>query len=378
MIDSSHLYMLDRVAAHDEFIAGLYRIFQSVPRASKYFAVNRSDYMLHQESSLLQVEMNTISVAFPALGPKVAQMHKELVTEGVLENRALEAVCAGFDSALKLYGPSTRHALMIVRSVEVNPIDQDLLIQELSKLYGITMHKKTLKEIQQSAKISSDGSLLVEDIEYGLVYYRSGYTMSDYPSPDEWTGRRLLEQGNAIKCPDVGSQLVGMKKTQQVLCEPGVLEKFVSDEEARLLRRHFTGLYALDDQTSQDSMVQMALEAPDNYVLKPQREGGGNNFYGQEMVQQLKTLAPEELSAFVLMDLIKPALFKTKFVRNGTAVESDAVTELGIYGVYVGDLSNGDVVLNEPAGYLLRTKAGGVLEGGVASGFSVLDSLELQ
>lgn len=27
----------------------------------------------------------------------------------------------------------------------------------------------------------------------------------------------------------------------------------------------------------------MALDAPDKYVLKPQREGGGNNLYGEDI-----------------------------------------------------------------------------------------------
>jgi glutathione synthase len=333
--------------------------------------------MVHHQRCLLQVEMNTISVAFPALSSKVAQMHKELVTLDVLDNRSLELVCEGFAAALKLYSPTCRHALMIVRPVEVNPIDQDLLIEELQRSYGIILHKKSLREVQQTAEIFCDGSLRIDGIEYGVVYYRSAYTLSDYPSDVEWNGRRILEQSKAIKCPDVGSQLVGMKKTQQVLCEPGILEKFLPDCEVQLLRRYFTGLYALDDPVTQPSIVQMALSAPDDYVLKPQREGGGNNFYGHEMVSQLKTLSSKELSAFVLMDLIKPVPFQSTLVRNGMCHECDAVAELGIYGVYVGDLSDNSVTLNNPAGYLLRTKAAGVLEGGVASGFSVLDSLEL-
>jgi len=27
----------------------------------------------------------------------------------------------------------------------------------------------------------------------------------------------------------------------------------------------------------------MALDAPDRFVLKPQREGGGNNLYGEDI-----------------------------------------------------------------------------------------------
>ena len=35
-----------------------------------------------------------------------------------------------------------------------------------------------------------------------------------------------------------------------------------------------------------------ALAHPDKYVLKPQREGGGNNLYGAELKDALETLSP--------------------------------------------------------------------------------------
>ena len=47
------------------------------------------------------------------------------------------------------------------------------------------------------------------------------------------------------------------------------------------------------------------------------------------------------------------------------------VSELGIFGCY---LKEGDkVIANETAGHLLRTKARGVEDGGVAAGRAVLD-----
>ena len=32
----------------------------------------------------------------------------------------------------------------------------------------------------------------------------------------------------------------------------------------------------------------MACERPEEFVLKPQREGGGHNFYGQDVATKLK------------------------------------------------------------------------------------------
>ena len=40
------------------------------------------------------------------------------------------------------------------------------------------------------------------------------------------------------------------------------------------------------------------------YVLKPQREGGGNNLYGSQVVEALDHLSREELKAYILMERI--------------------------------------------------------------------------
>ena len=52
------------------------------------------------------------------------------------------------------------------------------------------------------------------------------------------------------------------------------------------------------------------------------------------------------------------------------------VSELGIFGVF---LAKGDQILtNEFAGHLLRTKPSSINEGGVCAGYAVLDSPFLQ
>ena len=47
-----------------------------------------------------------------------------------------------------------------------------------------------------------------------------------------------------------------------------------------------------------------AEAAPDDFVLKPQREGGGNNLYGPELAARLRER--EGLAAFILMQRIRP------------------------------------------------------------------------
>jgi glutathione synthase len=63
------------------------------------------------------------------------------------------------------------------------------------------------------------------------------------------------------------------------------------------------------------------------------------------------------------------------FFRKGEVLIQQSNSELGVYGTFVGE--GGEVLLNKYAGFLLRTKSEGCDEGGVATGYSVLDSIAL-
>ena len=68
------------------------------------------------------------------------------------------------------------------------------------------------------------------------------------------------------------------------------------------------GLWSLDNP--QDPQTQRILREadmrPDDYVLKPQREGGGNNLYGDQLQQRLRD--PKGLAAYILMQRIRPPI----------------------------------------------------------------------
>jgi glutathione synthase len=51
----------------------------------------------------------------------------------------------------------------------------------------------------------------------------------------------LIESSRVGKCPSVAYQLAGAKKVQQDLAGPGVVERFVGEEEGRQLRQLFAG-----------------------------------------------------------------------------------------------------------------------------------------
>lgn len=61
----------------------------------------------------------------------------------------------------------------------------------------------------------------------------------------------------------------------------GRLAQFLEDSgEAAELASSFAGLWSLDDDDADAELVRDAVARPEAYVLKPQREGGGNNLYG--------------------------------------------------------------------------------------------------
>lgn len=122
---------------------------------------------------------------------------------------------------------------------------------------------------------------------------------------------------------------------QQVLAEPGRLERYVDKSTADAIRESFTGLYPLDNSPEGLAAYELALSKPDDLVMKPQREGGGHNIYGQDILAELKKLTAEERNAYILMDLIRSPPLDNLMIREGEVITGDVVSELGIYGIYL-------------------------------------------
>ena len=229
---------------------------------------------------------------------------------------------------------------------------------------------------------------------------------NEYPKPTHYNTRFLLERSKAIKCPTIALQLAGGKKVQEVLTQPGVLERFLADKkygehvfgehEINELRVSFMGMWGLDvsddmltpDVTALESGqeefgVRKARDNALSLVLKPQREGGGNNVYKEAIPAFLDTLAPQERQAWIAMELIIPPdtgnyLIRARVAESETQapVKTEVISELGIFGWSLFGGSSKSVE-EKQVGWLLRTKGKESNEGGVATGFSVLDSLLL-
>jgi len=404
----------------------------------------RSDYMLHKDGGdddnndygLKQVELNTIASSFAGLSCKIANLHRYLTSrfdtetrdflranaekvqsssleetmDGVPLNPALKelplAMKVAYDRYVERFGTkdsdddNTKQqqqpvVLFVVQEGETNTVDQRLLEFALWEDHGIPVVRRSLTKLDSELSLE-DGTLKLSsenNREVAVVYFRAGYAPTDYPGGDngaEWRARKTLETSKATKCPCLGYHLAGTKKVQQELARPGVLEKFFPNEASKVtaMRSCFAGLYSMGDDATDDDR-NAAKDVLDGgharYVLKPQREGGGYNFYGEDLAKKLRDNVSRndengtielgnELGEYILMERLFPPQQTAILMRGGKIQGSgESISELGAFGTLVVD-SSGTVVHNHYAGFLLRTKFSNVDEGGVASGFATLSS----
>ncbi|KAG8963865.1 hypothetical protein FRC03_002484 [Tulasnella sp. 419] len=379
----------------------------------------RSDYMIHQSSkelSLKQVEFNTISSSFGPLSQRVAELHRYLFHAtnyydssphfnriNFPPNETLSGLVRGLVEGHRAYGVERAVILFVVQEGERNVFDQRLLEYELVDKYGITVIRHTLGELSEYVSVDSNKQILTVTsptrasfLEVSVVYYRAGYTPDDYPTPEYYETRFNIERSRAIKCPTIALQLAGGKKIQQVLTNPGVLESFLLDPrwgDAELftaadlseLRATWVDMWALNEAATPETLdgVSRARADAENLVIKPQREGGGNNIYKSNIPGFLDNLPASDTVAWIAMQLISaPRGVKNQVAKAGSAhsEEKEIVNELGIFGWALFEKDKGEAISRiseEQCGWLVRTKGKDSDEGGVAVGYSVLDSLLL-
>ncbi|XP_060914352.1 glutathione synthetase [Labrus mixtus] len=382
---------LASTVAVDDFTARLFRIHQQILKEGRsqtiVLGINRSDYMLDQRedgsSSLKQIEINTFAASFGGLSSHTPDVHRHILkiagrleeSQRILDNNPAAGLARAVAKAWELYGSEKAVVMFLVEESQRNIFDQRYIESELWKR-NIPTKRKRFDDVFKTGSLDQDKRLFVEGEEVAVVYFRNGYMPQNYTSEQDWDARLLMERSRAVKCPDISTHLAGTKKVQQVLARPGVLEKFFPDQPqvVEQIRATFAGLYTLDLGPEGDKTVALALAAPDRFVLKPQREGGGNNIYGSEICRVLEgAKTSTERTAYILMDKINPTASQNYLLRrDAPLIISNCLSELGAFGVYVRQGT--DMVMNECVGHLLRTKSSEYSDGGVAAGVAVLDN----
>ncbi|KAM3617058.1 uncharacterized protein V6R79_001702 [Siganus canaliculatus] len=374
----------------DDFTARLFGIYKHVQQEGRTQSIvvglNRSDYMMDEKegamSSLKQIEINTIAAAALTMSDLLPVVHRHILrfvglqedSERVQDNNKIRVMAAALAKAWELYGLPTSVILFLVDNDQSLRPDYRFMENELWKR-NIPVIRRSFKDVPQRVSLDDEKKLFVDGLEVAVVYYRCGY-MPDHYTEQAWEARLLIERSLAVKCPDIGTHLAGTKKVQEVLSRPGVLERFFPDQPqvVEQIRATFAGLYTLDMGPDGDQTVKMALANPDKFVLKPQREGGGNNYFGEDIVRVLQeTKNDQRRAAYILMDRIQPRVEQNILLRRGLPLKLTSVCcEIGIYGAYVRH--GGDMIFNEDAGHILRTKSTEHNDGGVHNATSVFDS----
>eukprot|EP01080_Neovahlkampfia_damariscottae_P003507 gene3507-6155_t len=384
---------LKDAAASDEFLKNLLNIYETIQKEGikqkKYLGIHRSDYMFHYDKNEdvhipYQVEINMISSGFGSMSSKTNQLHK-YITERfpcinkMYENHQIELSNSYNDvpDSIKVAHDSFGKGdivIFVIQEHERNIGDQKHLEHYLWEKYQLQVQRLTFKEILEKCEMNSEtNEITFNGKVISVFYFRAGYTPNDYPTDNEWKSRLMIERSTAIKCPSIAYQLCGTKKIQQLLTKTDLLEKYVTKEEGALLKEVFTGIWDLENN---DEMIEKAIKNTDLYVVKPQREGGGNLVHGDAMKKFLETITNEQRKEYILMQKIKPLPFDSMMLREGNIISGKSVSELGIFGTFLGDEKK--IILNEYAGYLLRTKLEHHEDGGVASGVANMDSLALK
>lgn len=362
--------------------------------------------------ALKQVEFNTISSSFGGLSALVRKLHAELLNSplsypshpllqsGALpDNTAVETLAGGLAQAHEAYGPSKSSpslplcVLFIVQDGERNLFDQLALSTRLTSFHKVPTFRVKSNQILDLTSITETDPTRpliyrpphspTTPFEVTTVYLRAYYSPDEYTSARDWEARTHLERSGAIKCPSVLNQLAGCKKVQQVLAEPvgpDHLTSFLDGVDPTViarLRETFAPQYDLSG-AGQGRDLALNAETAMKHVLKPQREGGGNNIYKAEIPDYLRSMPESDWKGWVLMELINPAANAENIaLRNdGEVLRGNVISELGVYGTVLWE-NTGKILHNDQGGWLLRTKGKEVNEGGVAAGFSSLDSILL-
>ncbi|KAF7255438.1 hypothetical protein EG68_07414 [Paragonimus skrjabini miyazakii] len=359
--------------------------------------------------SLRQVEFNLMASSFCGLAQRIVEQHRVSLSLCGVKGDQLSRVpdCNSADSfadalwkACELYREHVTRAdrdrtesctvhgavLMVVAANETNVYDQYALLSRLLLRHPeATVLLRTFEELVESKErlqLDDQSRLFVDKIEVAVIYFRHGYVPEHFPTEEIWELKYELERSMAIKCPCIQYMLANTKLVQAALSKPDQLARFVdctSPAFSRILST-FAKQYTLSDAFGLSNkeeiaqIVEMCKKNPHLYVLKPQREGGGNNFFDDDLVRMLNKLIEQgDQHSYVIMERLYPFVVENYVLHSKrTHDRRQMVSELGIFGVFIG--RGDEVFLNEPSGHLLRTKPIESNEGGIAAGYGFLDS----
>lgn len=381
--------------------------------------------------TIRQVEFNTIASSFGGLSSRATSLHRYLVQTAAYPqeaatlirpdllptNASIEKLAGGLAAAHQAYGQPRSSQLtcilFITQPVERNVFDQKHIEYAIISYHRIKVFRLAFSDVLQHTHLGHDRTLFYtppafpdRTYEVTTIYLRAGYSPTEYEDTkfDAWETRLHMERSRAIKCPSVLTHLAGSKKVQQILATPNspdLARFFPFEAMAARVRQTFAHMYPLDaesDEGKEGRRLATNSNTAKKFVLKPQREGGGNNIYRTAIPGFLESIPEEKWAAYILMEMIDPPAQRNVILRNGEIQEGGVICELGVFGTCLWrngkggkkaatrhesrpknvavdvDSEEAGIIANEEAGFLLRTKGDQSEEGGVAAGFGAIDS----
>ncbi|WP_067515046.1 glutathione synthase [Endozoicomonas ascidiicola] len=392
----------------DAFFASLMSLHQEIHRGSEAaeripMLLMRTDFMDDAEHGPKLIEFNGIAAGMGPFGQRAHELHSYLQyqwpqqfkhwseTENLelVPNQGIENLAKGIAGAATTVRAQSGESgqplfIMVVQPDEDNVYDQHLLEEAIQK-EGVKTVRRTFRQLYDQLSSGENHRLMLEGLGgVDAIYLRAGYQHCDYHAED-LDGDRccsklgkvrvMMERHRVAINATVSQQLATSKRVQMLLSsmDETALTAFglTLDEAARI--KPFLGEMRPVDEGSADWFES---ENAHNWVLKNQGEGGGHCVFDDDILPRLKSLKPEEFSAWSLMRRLHPRHRSSPalVVRNGEAAPvDDLISEIGMFTLHL----DGHSLTSELgyAGYLIRSKPSSVAEGGVHSGQGSVDSL---
>ncbi|ELQ75124.1 Glutathione synthetase [Trachipleistophora hominis] len=319
----------------------------------------RTDYLLNKDYVLKQVEINTISVAFVELNPRLNKVHSvEHKNVWLPENmpKFVQMVTLVRDSFIETNGYNDVIALLLDDNTSLqsaNFFEKKNLIFELAAK-GITMLHVTAKDIEIKGVFENDKFIYDGKCVF-FVYLRYFYNY-DHHDDNIMELRRRIENSDAVTLPSIELQIIGLKMFQVIFESKDVLRKYLSDAQVKSIYDHFGDFKNIKDYQTGDE---------NTYILKSMREGG-NTIITEDFQNYIN-----EPDKYFLMKKIDSITVSNRFYTEKDDV--DMILELGVLGTLIE--YDGNVILNEPSGFICRSKKKGSNECGVTCNYGGLDSV---
>ncbi|MDC1306523.1 glutathione synthase [Pseudomonadales bacterium] len=376
----------------------------SLPRIP--LLLQRSDFMLDSTLGPSLVECNSIAAGMAPFGDRIQQLHLYIqqrwpedfarysaatgatIVPNPATSRLAEAITLAANHVRRdAKDGDTATFLMIVQEDEDNIFDQRLLERALQRR-GVKTCRRTMRQLHNRLSTGPNLRLMLEDVgPIDVVYLRAGYQYQDYVAADLdalqccdalRAVRIFIERHRVAVNATVSQQLATSKRMQQYIASsPASLLHALgfTPAEAAALKAIFVEMRLVDESTAS----RLQESGTSQWVMKNQGEGGGHCLFDGAIIERLATLDKKTYPGWTLMRRLQPTgrEVATLRVREGKAQRVERlVSEIGIFTAHLdGEPLGGSAQDPGYVGYLVRSKPADVTEGGIHSGFGMLDSL---